>query len=360
MTTEETKRQQIKDDTAKYFNAMMDAHASGGNFEDHIDLAGMEALQQITMGIPIPTVTELEGGRMVGYDLFSRLMKDRIVMLLGQVDGSMSAVACASLLFLAHIDKDGAPITDGSKAPPIQVFIDSPGGSVIAGNAIYDTMRSINAEVITVGMGMQASMGSVLLAAGDVRKMTRSSKLMIHAMSSGTNGDISGQHISLDFTDRLSDEGNAIYVRHIGLTAKFWELACAAPEGTWLSADQALKMGFIHEVITGDRKLAPYEKAAADFLRAAQDKRESAVAGKTLDELKEMLFRTGGKGGEAERSRPEVIVALSQMPEFWTEEKKMEMAAKAAVAAPANDDNVAVAPQIAIVKESKKFGGPAA
>ncbi|MBI3441673.1 MAG: ClpP family protease [Proteobacteria bacterium] len=346
--------------TAKYFDGLVGAHAAGGNIADYVDLAGMDALKKITNAGFVPTVTEIDGsGRPVGYDLFSRLMKDRIVLLDGEVNATMAAIACASLLFLAHIDEGGNAITDqNQKVPPIKVFIDSPGGSVLAGLAIYDTMRSISAPIITTGMGMQASMGSILLAAGDVRKMTRSSKLMIHQISGGTEGKESAQAVGMGFTEQLHEDLKSIYVRHIGLTHEFFDLALE--HDTWLTADQALKMGFIHEIIEGTAKKTAYE----DESKRSEERKGLAgelnrVAAKYIDnmsaaEIVSKMNSVSADGGVYAAHRGELVTKLSQFPEFWTEAKKKEMAVKAAAAAPANDD-VAIKPVSAAKKQS---GGP--
>jgi ATP-dependent Clp protease protease subunit len=328
---------QISAKAAEYYNAMVAASKAGSPLEDYVDLAGMNALKKIT-GFAgktdekpeganiVPTVTEIdERGVARGYDLFSLLMKQRIVLLEGGVDETMASIACASLLYL-NSDASGSPKDE------IKVHINSPGGSVIAGQAIYDVMRSIEAPVTTIGVGMQASMGSILLAAGDKRMMTRGSKLMIHSIGSQTQGKLAEQEIDLEVSRRLFEEMKAVYVRHIGLTPEFWDLTCA--RDTWFTADQALKMGFIHEVITGDRKPAPYEKAASDFLAASADKRNAEIP-TTVEGIKDLLLGTSADGGKAERLRPECIVALSQMPKYWTAAKKAE--AKAA----ANDNKAA-------------------
>lgn len=314
----------------EYFEAMKAAAKSGSPLEDHIDMAGMAALKKI-VGLSgdaaeepkanriVPHVTETDSsGRTVGYDLFSLLMKQRIVLLEGGVDETMASIACASLLYLASD-------ASGDKKGEITVHINSPGGSVLAGNAIYDVMRTIEAPVTTIGVGIQASMGSILLAAGDTRKMTRSSKLMIHSIGSGTEGKLVDQEISLEVTRRLFDDMKAIYVRHIGLTPDYWDLICA--KDTWLTADQAKKMGFIDEVITGDAKPTPYEKHASDFLKAAQDAREAEIP-KTRAGIEKLLLGTSSNSGKGERLRAECLVALAQMPEFWTTAKKKIMAAE--------------------------------
>lgn len=371
MTNEQVNPEQIQSDTQKYFAAMVEAHAAGADFADFIDSAGMDALTKITasagsvanfgrtadtaaptpmMNGFVPTVTEIDGsGRPIGYDLFSRLMKDRIVLLQGEVNATMASIACASLLFLAHIDKDNAPLASGEKAPPIQVYIDSPGGSVLAGLAIYDTMRSISAEITTVGMGMQASMGSILLAAGDVRKMTRSSKLMIHQISGGTEGKASAQEVGMAFTEQLHEDLKSIYVRHIGLTHEFFDLALE--HDTWLTAEQALKIGFISEIIVGDRKRTAYE---AESIRTEFQKARDAKVPKTADGIIAVLNNVSAKGGEAATIRGELVTALSQYDRFWTEAKKAEVAAKTAAAAPANDD----VPVAKTAPKKKGAGGP--
>src|SRR5690606_24417624 len=100
-----------------------------------------------------PTVTEIENGRERGYDLYSLLIKKRIVMVEGQVDDTMASIVCASLLYM-NSDISG----EGRSKEPITMYVNSPGGSVLAGLAIYDVMRSIEAPITTIGTGMQASM----------------------------------------------------------------------------------------------------------------------------------------------------------------------------------------------------------
>jgi hypothetical protein len=158
----------------EYYEQMMAAKEAGAPLEAFMDEAGANALRNITASAVrgpvgevqanrlVPTVTEIENGRERGYDLFSLLMKQRIVLLEGQVDDAMASIACASLLYL------NSPAS-GDPTAPITVHVNSPGGSVLAGLAIYDTMRSIAAPIKTVGYGMQASMGSILLVAGDER-----------------------------------------------------------------------------------------------------------------------------------------------------------------------------------------------
>ncbi len=342
--------QYISEKGLQYFNQMMEAERSGKPIQDIMDVAGLDALRRFTnsakeaatfgqdgpsapRGAIVPTVTEMQpDGRMVGYDLFSLLMKQRVVLLEGQVDDTMASIACASLLYLKS---EVCP----NHEDPITVHINSPGGSVLAGLAIYDVMRSIKPKIVTIGYGMQASMGSILLAAGDERMMTRNSNLMIHQISGGNEGKASAMEINMAFSEQLHETLKNIYVRHVGLTHEFWDLALE--HDTWLSADQAKKMGFIHKIIVGDAKPTPYEK---DSVRTKfQDAAEAQVP-KTVDEIVAVVNSVSAEQGKWSKLRPQLITAMSQYPRFWTETKKEEEAAKAAAAAsaksPANDDKV--------------------
>lgn len=104
----------------------------------------------------VPTIIERNTASERVYDLYSCLLKERIIILTGEIDDAMSSSICAQLLYLASISKD-----------PIQMYINSPGGSVSAGLAIYDVMKYISCEIATIGMGMCASMAAVLLCAGE-------------------------------------------------------------------------------------------------------------------------------------------------------------------------------------------------
>jgi ATP-dependent Clp protease protease subunit len=350
--------QYISPEALKYYNAMKKAAAEGGDLADYIDPAGMDALRKITAyaknvntGLD-GTVSDEVGGAIrsipsvidndpvtgrQGYDLFSLMLKQRVVLIEGPVDDTMAQIVCASLLFLGSGNDAEKPIT---------MQINSPGGSVLAGLAIYDTMRFIDAPITTVGMGMQASMGSILLAAGDYRKMTKNSWLMIHQVSSGNSGQHSDTAIDENLTSRLHEQLKNIYVRHIGLTHEFWDLALE--RNTWLTAEQALKMGFIHEIAEdkNPKKTTAYEKESIrdEFRKAREDQ-----VPKSADGILKLLNNASARGGEAAKIRPELVTALSQFPQFWTEGKKKEKAAHVK----ASNDNAATSP-------AKKTGsGPA-
>ena len=140
----------------------------------------------------VPTIIERNATSERVYDLYSCLLKERIIILTGEIDDAMSSSICAQLLYLASISKD-----------PIQMYINSPGGSVSAGLAIYDVMKYISCEIATIGMGMCASMAAVLLCAGEKGKRSalQNAEIMIHQPLGGMQGqakdmEIAAQHIN--------------------------------------------------------------------------------------------------------------------------------------------------------------------
>jgi ATP-dependent Clp protease protease subunit len=342
------KLEYISEKGREYFNQMMKAEREGKPLEDVMDVAGLDALRRFTASAQkaasieggaaanrmVPTVTEIDNGRERGYDLFSLLMKQRVVLLEGGVDDAMASIACASLLYLKS-EASGRP------DDPITVHVNSPGGSVLAGLAIYDTMRSIKPEITTIGYGMQASMGSILLVAGDHRKMTRNSKYMIHQPLSG-GGERTQQTdilLNADLITRLREDLTDIYVRHTGLNHKYWDIVLE--RDTWLTAEQAKKMGVIEEIIVGDRKKTLHEEFSVNS--AKRDDRVAKVP-KTANEIKNII-----NTAEGSMIRPELVTALSQFEEFWTPSRK---AAEAKKAAAASNDNKTAAPAAAAPKSN--------
>lgn len=339
----------IKERSDRYFQQMVEAGRTGKPLEDVIDGAGIDALRKITAKASfsdpqavrsIPTVTEVEAdGRERGYDLFSLVMKKRILMLEGQVDETMASIACASLHYMNSSKKTDDDV--------ITIYVNSPGGSVLAGLAIYDTMRSMDCPIKTIGMGMQASMGSILLAAGDERYMTENSKLMIHQLSGGSEGQASNMAINLTFSEDLYEDLKNIYVRHTGLNHKFWDVV--AERDTWFTAQQAEKMGFIHGIAEVKRK-APFEDEGIrhEFARASEAKVPATAA-----EIAAVINNSSALKGESGKIRPQLATALSQFPEYWTEGKKKLEAEKAARKSATNDNTVM---SLAGVASSKKMG----
>ena len=199
----------------------------------------------------IPTVIETEARGERAYDIYSRLLKDRIVMLDSEVDEHSSSILVAQLLFLESQGNED-----------ITFFINSPGGSVTAGLAIYDTMQFIKPDVATYVMGQAASMGSFLAQAGAVGKrfVLPESRTMIHRVSSGTRGTSGSVHIQeLQFEDakrsfeesqRLNKRLTELYVKHNTAGKTYEDLFGEMKFDTFLSADEAVAYGLADKVIS--------------------------------------------------------------------------------------------------------------
>jgi ATP-dependent Clp protease, protease subunit len=199
----------------------------------------------------IPYVVEKTSQGERSYDIYSRLLKERIVFLNGEVNDQVSNAICAQLLFLEAED----PSAD------INFYINSPGGSVTAGLAIYDTMQYIKADVSTIVMGQAASMGSFLAQAGapGKRYLLPESRTMIHRVSSGTRGTSGSVHVqelemedairSFEESKRLNQRLTELYVRHNTAGKQYDELFDTMKFDTFLSADDAVQNGFADEVV---------------------------------------------------------------------------------------------------------------
>lgn len=192
------------------------------------------------MSVLIPTVVESEGRYERAYDIYSRLLKDRIVFLGGPVDQASANVIVAQLLFLQSEDakKD------------IYLYINSPGGSVYDALAIYDTMQYITNDVQTVGIGMQLSAGSFLLSCGTKGKrfLLPNSTVMIHQPSSGTNGKVSDQEIDLKESLRVKELLEKIVAEKTGQSVK--QIHQDMDRDRWMTADEAKKYGIVDKVIS--------------------------------------------------------------------------------------------------------------
>ena len=187
----------------------------------------------------VPYVIEQTGHGERSYDIFSRLLNDRIIMLTGEVNDAMASVVVAQLLYLEGQDPE----------KDISVYINSPGGSVTSGLAIYDTMRYIRCDVSTICMGMAASMGAFLLSAGTKGKRFAlpNSDIMIHQPSGGAQGqatdiNIHAQHI-LDIKKRL----NEILAKNTGQPLEV--IQRDTERDNFMSAQQAMEYGLIDKVI---------------------------------------------------------------------------------------------------------------
>ena len=198
----------------------------------------------------VPMVVESEPKGERAYDIYSRLLKDRIIMLDTDVNENSSSVIVAQLLFLESQGNED-----------ITMFINSPGGSVTAGLAIYDTMQFIRPDVATYVMGQACSMGSFLAQAGAKGKrfVLPESRTMIHRVSSGTRGTIGSVHVQeLEFEDakraieesmRINRRLTELYVKHNTAGKKYDELFETMKFDTFLGADEAVAFGLADKVI---------------------------------------------------------------------------------------------------------------
>jgi len=187
----------------------------------------------------IPTVIEKEGQIERAYDIYSRLLKDRIIFLGEAIDDHTANIVIAQLLFLdaENSDKD------------IKFYINSPGGSVSAGLAIYDTMQYIKSPVSTICIGMAASMASVLLAAGEPGKRFAlpNSEVMIHQVMGGTEGQASDIKIHATHILKTKDKLNKIIATHSG--QKIATVEKDSDRDFYMSADEAKAYGLIDKII---------------------------------------------------------------------------------------------------------------
>lgn len=189
--------------------------------------------------ILIPTVIEKTTYGERAYDIYSRLLKDRIIFLGTAIDDHVANIVVAQLLFLANQD----PERD------IKLYINSPGGSVTAGLAIYDTMQFIAPDVSTICIGMAASMGSVLLAAGAKGKRfcLPNSEVMIHQVMGGTQGQASDIQIHAERIVKMKKHLNEILAKHSGQSLE--KVEKDADRDYFMSSHEAVKYGLVDKVI---------------------------------------------------------------------------------------------------------------
>lgn len=191
------------------------------------------------MSYLIPTVLEKSQFGERAYDIYSRLLKDRIIFLGGPIDGDVANLINAQLLFLESED----PKKD------IQLYINSPGGSVDAGLSIYDTMQYVKPDIQTICMGMAASMGAVLLSAGKKGKRSAlpHSRIMIHQVLGGAEGQASDIKIQAEEILKLKDILNSILSKHTG--QKLEKIDKDTDRDFYMGADEAKKYGLIDSVM---------------------------------------------------------------------------------------------------------------
>ncbi len=189
-----------------------------------------------------PYILEEREMRATQIDIFSRLMRDRILWVAGVVNDNMSTVVQAQLMYLDNVEKRD-----------IVMHIDSPGGSVKSGLSMVDVMRYISSDVATINTGMAASMGSILLSSGTKGKRSslNFSKVMIHQVSSGAQGHVEDNRIS----QMESEKYNYILFKMLAENSgkSFQEVLDSARRDKWLNSQEALDFGFIDEIILTDK-----------------------------------------------------------------------------------------------------------
>lgn len=192
----------------------------------------------ITMSL-VPTVIEQTNRGERAYDIFSRLLNDRIIVLSEEVNDVSASLVVAQLLFLEGQDPE----------KDISLYINSPGGSVTSGFAIYDTMNYIKCDVSTICMGMAASMGAFLLSSGAKGKRFAlpNSEIMIHQPSGGSQGQVTDMKIVVDHVLKIKEKLNRILAQNTGKPVE--QIARDTERDNYMSAEEALAYGLIDKVL---------------------------------------------------------------------------------------------------------------
>jgi ATP-dependent Clp protease protease subunit len=200
----------------------------------------------------VPIVVEQTGRGERSYDIYSRLLKDRIIFIGTPIDDNVANLVIAQMLFLQ--------MEDAKK--DINIYINSPGGSVTAGLAIYDTMQFVTCDVNTYCMGLAASMGAVLLCSGTKGKRYAlpNSDIMIHQVSGGARGQASDVERQVEFMFKLKKRLNRIIAHHTGQPVETVEKD--ADRDYYMTADEAQKYGLVDEVVKSRKDLPDSVKAA--------------------------------------------------------------------------------------------------
>ena len=187
----------------------------------------------------VPMVVEQSSRGERSYDIFSRLLKERIIFITGPINDATSSLVCAQLLFLESDSKD----------KDIYMYINSPGGSVTAGLAMYDTMQYVKPDISTVSIGLSASAGSLLLMAGTAGKRISlpNSKIMIHQPSAGFQGQATDIEIHANEVMSLKKRLNEIYSKHTGKSVD--QIKEALERDNFMTPDNAKDFGLIDKVV---------------------------------------------------------------------------------------------------------------
>ena len=189
----------------------------------------------------IPMVVEQSSRGERAYDIYSRLLKERIIFLTGPIDDNVASLICAQLLFLES----------ENPKKEISFYINSPGGIVWSGLAMYDTMQYISSKIMTICIGQAASAGSLLLTAGadDMRYSLPNSRIMMHQPSGGYQGQVTDIEIQTKEIIKTKKRLNEIYAKHSGNDIK--EVEEIMERDKYFSADEAIKFGLIDKVVKG-------------------------------------------------------------------------------------------------------------
>ncbi|MCU0832348.1 MAG: ATP-dependent Clp protease proteolytic subunit [Rhizobiaceae bacterium] len=195
----------------------------------------------------VPMVVEQTNRGERAFDIFSRLLKERIIFLTGPVEDGMASLICAQLLFLEA----------ENPKKEINLYINSPGGVVTSGMSIYDTMQFIKPPVATLCMGQAASMGSLLLAAGapGMRFALPNARVMVHQPSAGAQGQVTDILIQAREFENMKRRLNEIYVHHTGKS--YDEIEAALERDNFMTADVAKEFGLIDKVIASRDVIEP-------------------------------------------------------------------------------------------------------
>lgn len=184
----------------------------------------------------VPTVIEKSSNKEYAYDLYSRLLKDRIVFLVGEINDYTANIVISELLYL-----------DNQSNEDIYLYINSPGGVITSGFAIYDTMEYVNSNVITIGVGMCASMAAFLLSSGQKRYALPNTEVMIHQPLGGAQGQASDIKIAAEHIIKLKEKLNKILAKNTKKPLK--QIYDDTERDNYLDANEAMEYGLIDKVI---------------------------------------------------------------------------------------------------------------
>ncbi len=213
------------------------------------------------MGYLTPIVIEKTGRGERSYDIWSRLLKDRIIFIGTGIDDYIANLVIAQMLFLQM----------ENKSQDINLYINSPGGSVMAGLAIYDTMQFVHCDVATYCIGQAASMAALLFTAGSKGKRFAlpNSRLMLHQPWGGTEGTAADIRIQADEIIALKKRMAQLYAKHTGKTPE--QIERDSDRDFYMAADEAKKYGLVDEVVESLKEMPPGQKGAGDM--AAREER---------------------------------------------------------------------------------------